>query len=400
MRICFWVSSIASVGGVQRVTSLIASELSNENDIYILTEDSKENIQRNIYDTSSNIQIIESPNELKIFNNLPLFNKIVKRINKITGILNNEKLYNICEKIYIPKKKKNILSNYFNKYNFDYIVGVQGDKSLLLASVSKQLKAKTIGWQHSSFDAYFKTKKMYFWNQDILFKKNLPNLDKYIVLNEHDSKKINETFGINSTYIYNPFSFKSNGKTNMENKYFIAAGRFCTAKGFDIYLEAIKRFVEKKQDWKFFLIGDGEKNNSIQKIIREYNLSEYVITTGYVDNIQEYFSKSSVFVLSSRWEGMPMVALESLAMGCPIISFDISAMKPIVENMKEGIIVEFDETGKNLSEAMLKLSNNVELRKKMQENALKKSKVFSMDNIIKEWKKVFNSIKKEDNNEN
>ena len=113
------------------------------------------------------------------------------------------------------------------------------------------------------------------------------------------------------------------------------------------------------------------------KIIREYNLSEYVITTGYVDNIQEYFSKSSVFVLSSRWEGMPMVALESLAMGCPIISFDISAMKPIVENMKEGIIVEFDETGKNLSEAMLKLSNNVELRKKMQENALKKSKVFS-----------------------
>ena len=86
MRICFWVSSIASVGGVQRVTSLIASELSNENDIYILTEDSKENIQRNIYDTSSNIQIIESPNELKIFNNLPLFNKIVKRIIKITGI--------------------------------------------------------------------------------------------------------------------------------------------------------------------------------------------------------------------------------------------------------------------------------------------------------------------------
>ena len=66
----------------------------------------------------------------------------------------------------------------------------------------------------------------------------------------------------------------------------------------------------------------------------------------FTSDIQHYFLKSSVLLLSSRWEGMPMIALESLEMGVPIVAYEITAMREIVDNYREGIIVEKFDTSK------------------------------------------------------
>ena len=66
---------------------------------------------------------------------------------------------------------------------------------------------------------------------------------------------------------------------------------------------------------------------------------------GNVDNIADKMLNSSALLLSSRWEGMPMVVLEALECGLPVIAYDISAVKPLIANEVEGFVVEkFDNT--------------------------------------------------------
>ena len=67
-------------------------------------------------------------------------------------------------------------------------------------------------------------------------------------------------------------------------------------------------------------------------MINIYKLEVRFIVKSFTNNIKDYFLNSSVLLLPSRWEGMPMIVLESLEMGVPIISYDITAVKPLITN--------------------------------------------------------------------
>jgi len=398
LKICFWVSSIATIGGVQRVTKVIACNLANYYDVTIICHDSNDSLQLVRESIDSKLTLISADNEVDFFNHPSLISRILKKINKVTGVFNNRFLYNLLFKICFPKRRIIYSSSYFNSFNFDCIVGVEGDKALMLSAMKDYLNFKTIGWQHSSFESYFYNKNRYYWNLDSLFKNYLKYLDKYIVLNEFDSKKINDCFNIESIYIYNPKSFLSSKKSDMHQKAFISVGRFCYAKGFDILVKAINEFHKKNHDWKFYIVGDGEYYDKINDYIIKNNLQDVIILPGFTDSIIDYYLKSSVFVLSSRWEGMPMVVLEALEMGLPVISNDITAIKPLVSDNVEGLIVDFDESGLKLCQSMLKLANSYDLRNNMSDAAIKKSMIFDIDIIINQWVTMFNALIKGDLN--
>lgn len=393
MKICFWVSSIATIGGVQRVTSIIANELSKDFDITIFTHDTHLQLENRNYPINEDININSVPKELNILENPSFFRRCLKKINKSLGIFNNNMFSGFLSEICLPKKRLNKIADFFNNFDFDIIIGVEGDKALILSAISDKLRSKTIGWQHNSFQAYFRNKNKYYWNLDILFKKNLQKLGKYILLNEYDSNELNLEFGVNSTYIYNPKSFNSLKKCDMKKKRFISVGRFCYAKGFDILIKAIKIFHEKNDEWKFYIVGEGEMKSKIIEMIKKYKLEDYVILPGFTNNIKKYYLDSSVCILSSRWEGMPMVILEALEMGCPVISNNITAIKPLVSNNIEGLIVDIDETGKKLSEKMLEVATSIDKRNKLSKNAIRKSKQFEMNVIIEKWKSVIKDLK-------
>ena len=88
-------------------------------------------------------------------------------------------------------------------------------------------------------------------------------------------------------------------------------------------------------------------------------------------------------LLSSRWEGMPMIVLESLEMGVPIISYDITAVEPLIDNKENGIIVEKYDIEK-YSEEMLRIIEN-ETLKYMSKKAIEKSKEFDIEKIVEKW---------------
>lgn len=381
LKICFLLGSIATEGGVQRVISVIANKLAEHHEVVVLTSDTAEQMLHKNYVLDNSITWI--PMTKEVFKPNILFRVFRKGLSIVSRgkTLSNKQLY-------FPIHIRKNLIQFFNKQDFDVIIGVHWYYSLLLAMISRELDAKTIGWHHNSFDAYFNTPNRYAWGKKPLFHKYIAQLDEYVVLNEKIKEKIDATFGIDSTVIYNPKSFESNDKVDVSKKVFLAAGRMVYAKGFDILIYAFKIFAEKNQDWQLYLVGDGEESSKLKEKIRKYGLENRIITPGKTDNIQQYYLQSSVLLLSSRWEGMPMIVLEALEMGCPVVAFDIDAMQPLVTDGVEGIIVKEKQDPEKYAQAMLKIAENQKLRESMQQAALKKAELFTIDRIGEEWEKV------------
>ena len=390
MKICFWVSHVATVGGVQRVTAVISRELSERHEITVISNDSDDDIKKNIYKLPENVRILKEPKGLT---RIPTAKKILKRINKLTGIFNKESRLKAMEAVYVPESIKAALVTFFNSFDFDCIVGVQGFNSLFLASVSDRLSAKTVGWQHKCFSGYFRSRNRYFWNQDELFKKYLRRLDGYVVLNDDDKADVDREFEINSTVIHNPRSFTSEEKCDPYKKSFIASGRFVYSKGFDLLIEALSLFARKNRDWDCILVGDGIERPKIERLIRKKKIADRIIMTGYTDDIKKYFLKASVLVMPSREEGMPMTILEAFELGCPVIAFDIDAVRPLLRDEKDGLIVKRSEGAVGLAKAMSRLSEDTELRVKMHRNVILKAEEFDLKKTVQKWEKeIFNLV--------
>ena len=146
-------------------------------------------------------------------------------------------------------------------------------------------------------------------------------------------------------------------------------------------------FSKLNSDWNLVLVGEGEEKDKIQNLINKYNLNDRIILKPATDNIKQYFLKSSILLLPSRWEGMPMIVLEALEMGMPAITYNISAIYPLIKDKKEGIVVTKYDIEK-FAEAMNYLANNNEIRKKMSDNCIKKSKEFEISKIINKWNQI------------
>lgn len=376
MKICFIMSAIASAGGEQRVVTALANALSVQNEVTIISVgDWEEGIYYPLY---SEIRVIKMPIRYS------LWQKIINKGNQKTQVLKGwEKLLTYS---YIPRKLINRLKETIGS-NFDVVVGVAGLYSIFLGYIADEISAMTIGWEHNSYEAYFCLPEKYYWHFDGIFKKYVRKLDHCVVLNEEIKEKYKTNLGIDTCCIYNPRSFESKEKSKQENPYFIASGRYTYQKGFDYLIEAFRLFSEKNLDWKLQILGDGEQRESIEEKIRQYHLTDRVELLGFQKEVKPYLINASVFLLSSRWEGFPMSVTEALEIGLPVISFDIGAIRPLISEGVEGMLVPPFNVDK-FSAAMLKMAESDELRKECAICAVKKAQTLSIEKIMDEWNKV------------
>lgn len=393
MKICFITKSIFNYGGVQRVVSVLASELSKYNQIDVLCTTKKFPIDRKIYNLNEKVNIVFNSEIKKINPILNVIHGAKRRINKKTGILNNERLFAVLKNSYYPSKILNKFIQYINDNNYDVVIGVEGYYSLLLGIISKNINAKTIGWQHNSYEAYFKTPNKYRWKQEVLYKKYIKNLDEYIVLTEHDKNKFYNELNIKCKKIYNPLSFISETKSKCTEKSIICVARLAMEqKGIDLLLTAFKKVTLIYRDWKLYIIGDGDDKERIEKLITDLNIENEVFIKTFTPDVQKYYLSASIFVSSSRWEGFGLVITEAMECGLPVISFANSGPKEIInKNNINGILVSCGDSDQ-LSEAIIDLIKNEEKRKKIANESIKRAEDFELKNIIMEWNKVLNDI--------
>lgn len=396
MKIAFLMTTPFSLGGEQRVTSVVSNILAQRHDVTIICTNNNVKTDYELYNLNKNVNIINIIYKRTFFKRVMLkIRKILKNFNMKTGVFKN----NISFLKFVNKNKylNNEIIETINKNKFDVVIGVAGEYSIILSLIKDSINStKAIGWQHNCFEAYFKTPKRRFYNQDALSKYMIKKLDKYVVLTNYDRECIDSEFGTQCETIYNPVSFESEIVSKLDKKNFLIAGRLEKVKGHDYLIDSFKYFAEINKEWTLTIVGDGSERESIIEKIKQNNLENRIIMEPTTPDIKSYFLKSSIYLMPSRWEGMPMVILESLEMGVPVISFNISAMKELIENNKEGILIEKYDT-KKFADAMLELTSNPDLLKKMGIAAKQRARKFSMEEIDKKWNSLLDNIKGEKN---
>ena len=385
------ISSLYACGGEERVVSLMANEWVKHHEVTIFTYENREaeGNNRNDYYLSDKIRTERVYN---VKDNI--FGTFIKLLYRYTGMTSGKLSHILLKKTFFPESLLAEWTERINEGGYDVVIGISGTYTMLLGQIKDRIGAKTIGWEHSSYEGYFAAGKGYIRNQERLFRECVSRLDACVVLNEDIQSKYKNNLNLDTTVIYNPRSFVSPEKADTKQKCFVTCGRVEAEKGYEDLIRAFHQFSKTNRDWKLLIIGGGSLQGQLERLAEELEIRELVFITGYVHNVNELLRQGSVFVMTSRWEGFPMSITEALEVGLPVISYDIPAMQPLVTDGVEGRIVPaFDND--TMAQTMLEVADNIEMREKMAQAAIKKAETLSSENIAKEWFALFDYILKE-----
>lgn len=176
--------------------------------------------------------------------------------------------------------------------------------------------------------------------------------------------------------------------SKLEQKNILTVGRLEIGKRNDSIIKAFSKIENK--EWKLYILGDGKEMNSLSNLIKELKLEDRVFLEGYKtkEQIEEYMLKSSLFLMASETEGLPMVLLEAMSYGIPCIAYETaSGTNDIISNDINGYVIK-NRNEKEYLEQINKVINNESLRKKLGENAKETSRKFSKEEIKKIYKKI------------
>lgn len=187
-----------------------------------------------------------------------------------------------------------------------------------------------------------------------------------------------------------PFSIQDYDKQT-DTKIVLAVGRLTYQKGFDLLLESWLEVNKLNPDWKLKIVGEGEDGSKLTSYIEMNDLTESVELIGNTNDISKYYKEAEIFCLSSRFEGFPMVLLETLAFGLPVVSFDCDTGPAEVLENTGSILVAPNDT-KQFSQSLIKLMNNESERKVISTASKEKAKIYQPENIIKKWIELLESM--------
>ena len=169
-------------------------------------------------------------------------------------------------------------------------------------------------------------------------------------------------------------------------------GRFDKQKGFDLMIKAWAIIADKHKEWKVDIFGDGELNNTLNGLIKNYCLDESITIHPATNHIYDEYMDSSIFAFSSRYEGFGLVLIEAMSCGVPCISFDCPhGPSEIITNGRNGLLVQ-NENIDEFANSLDSMINNYEQRKFMSINARIDSQKYKRENIMPQWIELFETL--------
>ena len=166
--------------------------------------------------------------------------------------------------------------------------------------------------------------------------------DRLVVLTDYAAHKY-QRFGLENIEIIPNIIISYPPKlSQLESKELIAAGRLSYQKGFDRLIKAVDIIKDRMADWHITIYGDGEDKEMLDSLIEQYQVNRQISIAGFSDHLQQKLQNCAGFIMSSHTEGLPMVALEALSNGVPIVGFDIPPLREIDHNSNNIIFAEQD----------------------------------------------------------
>lgn len=354
MKILFAIDTLGK-GGAERVISNLANEFVNTDEVAIMT-------LRNVpiaYKLKEEIKIINTENKDS--------NKIIREIKNINNIKRkiNEFSPDIIVTFLPAMTYRLMLAN--RKCRRKVIISVRNDPKMEYSNIIKKILMKILYSKANGFVFQTEEAKKF-------FSKKIQN--KAIII----PNPINEDF------IISPYD-------GIRKKEIVSVGRLEKQKNQELLINAFSKIDKKYDDYKLIIYGEGNLREELEKIIKKRKIQDRVTLPGKVDDIKNKIYESSLFVLSSDYEGMPNALMEAMALGLPVVSTDCPCGGPrfLINNEENGILVPVKDDDK-LKIAIERVLGDEKFSKKIANNANKISDDLHPRKILERWKKYIKGI--------
>lgn len=349
MRIIFLLASLGS-GGAERVVSLLANKMAERghqveiiclkfNDVY--------------YQTDSRVKVTLAMQQTK---------------NRFTEIFWLRK--------YLKKQKPDVVIPFTEGVYCFTILSLLGTGIPIIASERLDPAAMST------------TRK-------ILKRLLLPYADWLVVQTQSIKEYFPKSIQKKTSIIYNPVNDESLSPTlpSREGRLnrIISVGRLYPQKNQAMMIRAFAKVADEFPDWQLVIYGEGPLRESLELIVDSLELQDRVLLPGRTEHVVEELRKSKIFCMSSDYEGMSNSMIEAICVGLPIVTTDVSGVKELVENGKNGVVVpcgDVDKLGKTFSELM----SNERLMEEYSRNNYSKKELFRIDTIINQWEQLIHQV--------
>ena len=218
-----------------------------------------------------------------------------------------------------------------------------------------------------------------------------PKLDALVVLTEQDREAYRELLddGLPLYRIPNTVRPLPGAKADLEAKTVYAAGRFRYQKGFELLIPAWAETAKAHPEWRLRLRGRGHLESRYRGLIEQHGLEDSVTIEGPAEDIGADMADSAVFVLSSRFEGFPLILLEAMSKGMGVVSFDCpTGPADIVDDHRNGLLVPAEDV-EGLARAIREIVEDEELRRRMAGAAVETAQEYTIEAIGPRWEALF-----------
>ena len=333
----------------------------------------------------------------------PLFYPLSDKVKVINLDLNFEELWtcSFVKKIFVYLKKQRLFKQKLNKVLMslkpDITISLLRREINFLCDIKDG--SKKIGELHinranyRNFDAEGAgfAKRMFakLWSGNLIAK--FKRLDKLVVLTEKDREAWVELDNVVS--IPDPQSFAPKATSQLTEKRVVAIARYSHEKGIDLLLKTWSQVEKQNKDWRLDIFGDGERFPYEQQIDILAIDRQRCVLHPRTNDVEKEYCNSSIFVLSSRFEGFGMVIVEAMACGLPVVAFDCPwGPQSILCDGEDGLLATNGDTA-DLADKLSMLMTDESLRKRMASAAMRNVQRYRMEEIAEQWQhKVFSGL--------
>ena len=381
MKIIYCIPAVHNSGGMERVLSMKANYLADEKgwDISIIT--TEQHGKEPYYSFSPKIKFYDLDINYNELMSLSMIDRIRGTISKKT------KHRKALEELLIKLKADIVVSMFTHEASFLYKIK-DGSKKVLEIHFSKYFRQLDDESNHASLIKRMMSRCLN-WRD---FSK-IKYYDKFVVLTKRDLNNWGKKGNI--TYIHNPINVIPELKANLHSKRVIAVGRHCAQKGFDlligIWAEVKKNDAAK--DWTLDIYGSGPDTEILIEHIKNLNVEDSITLKAPVKDIFSEYAKSSIFCLSSRYEGFAMTLSEAMSCGLPSIAFDCPCgPSELIDNEKNGFIVPAFDCNEYKNRLIELMMNSLLLERFSMDAKNAAKKKFFIHCIMDKWIKLFEEI--------
>lgn len=354
MNIVIILTDITTLGGIERVTSCLSSEFlkfKSEKKINVTVISCFKRYENPAYGIDSSVNLhylVKDDYNLEKISKYKRAEMIVKAAKSLRNFLKNNKFDTVITQAFLPT----------------FLYWLYGN------NVQKHIIC-----EHFNYNLYnFLVTKI----RNYIYRK----ADNIVTLTEADAEKF-RAIGLNPISIPNMISVPIK-EHSFEGRRLLSVGRLHKQKGYDLLIDAMPAVFKKFPNWQLDIFGEGEERDNLQKKIDSYSLSSNISLKGYTNDVQSELLSSDIFIVSSRYEGFPMIIVEALASGLPVVSFNCPEGPRQLLERGAGLLVEVGNI-ESLSENIIKLIESRELRNRCRENGYRNIKKYKPEVIMKKW---------------